>query len=341
MRILHLLASPVFSGPAENVLLLAAAQRALGHEVSVAVDRKRPGLSSEEPLVPRLRAAGLLDEGGLELSVKSMPWSMAKDAVRLRRREVDVLHSHFSHDHVLARFNRPRGAVLVRSVHAPRSFRALPAADAYTVPSAADLARVPEGKPAIRLAALVAPEFAPADDREALRRELGISGAPVFGMVSTFQPSRNHLLGLAAFARICAQLPAARLVLVGDGELEPVLRARAEALGIASRVQFAGYQSGPAFTAYLQTLEQVWVLGLGNDWSGRVAAQARACGVRTLAVDQGALGENADVLLGSSTTEEELAEAALSTSARELSPSNNDEIAASVVALYARAGARS
>ena len=45
MRILHLLASPFFSGPAESVALLALAQRALGHEVSVAVDRKRPGLT--------------------------------------------------------------------------------------------------------------------------------------------------------------------------------------------------------------------------------------------------------------------------------------------------------
>ena len=44
MRILHLLASPFFSGPAENVALLALAQARLGHEVRVAVDRKRPAV---------------------------------------------------------------------------------------------------------------------------------------------------------------------------------------------------------------------------------------------------------------------------------------------------------
>ena len=52
MKILHLLASPVWSGPAEPVALLAAAQRALGHDVRVAIDRKRLLVSSEELALP-------------------------------------------------------------------------------------------------------------------------------------------------------------------------------------------------------------------------------------------------------------------------------------------------
>ena len=73
MRILHLLSTPFWSGPAENVALLALAQRALGHEATVAVDRLRTRVGSEEPVIPRLQALGpgLLDEGGLQLSVKS------------------------------------------------------------------------------------------------------------------------------------------------------------------------------------------------------------------------------------------------------------------------------
>src|SRR5262245_34194601 len=103
MRILHLLSSPFWSGPAENVALLALAQRALGHEVTVAVDRLRTQVASEEPVVPRLQALALLDEGGLELSVKSSPLAVVRDAAALRRRrDVDVVHAHFSHDHLLA-----------------------------------------------------------------------------------------------------------------------------------------------------------------------------------------------------------------------------------------------
>src|SRR5262249_46237812 len=102
VRILHLLSSPFWSGPAENVALLAAAQRALGHEVTVAVDRKRVQVGSEEPIVPRLLevAPGMLDEGGLELSVKSSPLASARDIALMRKRALDVVHSHFTHDHV-------------------------------------------------------------------------------------------------------------------------------------------------------------------------------------------------------------------------------------------------
>src|SRR5262245_11718150 len=134
-KILHLLASPFWSGPAENVALLALAQREAGHEVTVAVDRRRTDVAAEEPAVPRFEALGLLDTGGLELSAKSPPWGVVGDMRRLRRRSVDVVHAHFTHDHLIARWAKPRGAVLVRSIHAPRSPRpSLPRAGAYTWP---------------------------------------------------------------------------------------------------------------------------------------------------------------------------------------------------------------
>src|SRR4051794_19910079 len=216
MQILHLLASPWFSGPAENVALLAAAQRALGHEVSVAVDRKRTGAEAEEPSAPRLRELQLLDEGGLELSVKSTPAAMLRDVRILKsRRGVDVLHAHFSHDHFVGRFGRPQGARLVRSIHAPRSLKwSTPKADAYTV-AAPDLLQRLDGAKAIVLRALVGPEFKPAENRAALRRELQLEGDPLIGMVSTFQRSRRHALGLEAFAKLRQQRAAAHLVLTG------------------------------------------------------------------------------------------------------------------------------
>lgn len=340
MRILHLLASPVFSGPAENVALLALAQRALGHEVSVAIDRKRPGLRSEEPAVPRLRALELLDEGGLELSVKSLPWALASDLFALRRRKVEVVHSHFSHDHVLARWALKSEVTLIRSVHAPRSFRGLPAADGFTVPRAADLQRLPPASPSTVLRPLVARDFRPPSDRTALQEKLGVPGAPVIGMVSTFQPSRNHLLGLEAFARVREARPEAKLVLVGDGELEATLRARVDALQLGPAVFFAGYQSGAAFIEWLQSLDEVWVLGLGNDFTGRAAAQARACGVRVVAVDEGGLPEQADAVLAvRSLNASQLAEASLSGAVRPMTSADNEAIAREVLELYARAGA--
>lgn len=333
MRILHLLASPSFSGPAENVALLALAQRELGHEVRVAVDSVRTDVAAEEPAAPRFASLGLLDESGLGLTVKGSPAAFVRDVRLLGRQRLDVVHAHFTHDHLVARLGRPRGARLVRSIHAPRSLRwSLPAADAYTVPSA-DLLRRLLGKRVGVLPPLVGPAFVPAADRSAIRNRLEIAGNPIIGMVSTFQPSRRHALGLEAFARLRIAKPDARLVLVGDGRLESAIRGDVNARGLGSAVTFTGYRSGADFIAWLQALDVVWILGLGNDWSGRAAAQARACGVRVVTVDEGGLAQHADAVVE--------AEAGAIVAASEGAPSSgrgtsNEAIARAVCRLYER-----
>jgi len=335
VKILHLLASPAYTGPAEAVTQLALAQRKLGHEVTVAVDRLRAQPTSEEPIVPRLEALGLLDGRGLELSVKSRPWTMAADVLKLRRSGVDVIHSHFSHDHTLARLGTPSKATLIRSIHAPRSLRwAMPEARGFTVPMD-ELARKLLGKRVLILPAFVDEAFVPASDRTALRQSLSLPAeGRLIGMVSTFQPTRHHAVGLEAFKEVHERNPSAHLVLIGDGELEAQLRAQAQPLGNA--VRFAGYQSGAAFTKHLQVLDEVWILGLGNDWSARAAAQARACGVRVVAVDEGALGRYADVV-----TELEpghLAKASESDGRKSMSIESANSIAKRVLQFYAWGG---
>jgi len=334
MRILHLLASPVFSGPAEVVAQLARAQRALGHDVSVAVDRLRTGLSSEEPIVPRLRAQALLDEGGLVLSVKSSPLDLWRDVRRLHARAVDVVHAHFSHDHLVARLGKPRGARLLRSLLAPRSLRRwMPRADGWTVSSEAELRRLGDRRgPAMVLRAVAAEAFRPPADRAALRMELGLTGAPLVGMVSTFQASRHHDVALEAFARLREAAPEARLLLVGDGILEPAVRARAIDVGLTDAVTFAGYRQGDDFVRHLQALDAVWILGLGNDWSGRAAVQARACGVRVVAVDAGALPALADACV--TLDPAVIAETTLDNVRRQTPLPTAEEVARRVLALY-------
>jgi glycosyltransferase involved in cell wall biosynthesis len=300
------------------------------------VDRRRTEVAAEEPAVPRFEALGLLDVGGLELSVKSPPWVVWRDLRRLRARSVDVVHSHFTHDHLVARWGRPRGAVLIRSVHAPRSLRAsLPSADAYTVPASSVITRL-LGRRVRVLPPLVDPRFRPAGDREALRRELGLTGAPLVGMVSTFQASRRHTLGVEAFARLRRTQAGARLVLVGDGERVEPVRQQVRSLGLEESVTFAGYQQGEAFVRWLQALDEVWVLGLGNDWSARAAAQARACGVRVVAVGEGNLPALADVLV-EEPTPEAVATASESGARALVAHPSNARIAEDVLALYEQA----
>ena len=334
MRILHTLSSPAWSGPAEGVALLAAAQRSLGHEVKVAIDRKRTRVTSEEASLPYFETLGLLDERDLELSVKSSPTQVWHDVRTLRHFEVDVIHCHFTHDHTVTFFGRPAMAKVVRSIHAPRSIRwSTPSAHGWTVPTEA-LAQQLAPRQCLVMPALVAEEFKPHPDRAALRRELGVDGAPLIGMVSTFQPSRRHDVGIEAFARLHRQRPEARLVLIGDGRLAPVLRVGVISRGITDAVTFPGYQQGPDFVRWLQAFDEVWVLGLGNDYSGRAAAQARACGVRILAVDEGALPRLADEVVAPEA--QAIVNASLNGARRDLPLLTATQTAASVIGLYDR-----
>jgi glycosyltransferase involved in cell wall biosynthesis len=331
VKVLHLLASPWFSGPAESLVQLALAQRARGHEVSIAVDTRRRSTTAEELAVPRLEALGLLADVGLELSVKSSPLAVAKDITRLKRLAVDVVHCHFSHDHLLARWGRPANARLVRSIHAPRSLRrVMPVADVWTVPTEALAAKL-QGRRVLVLPPLVDARFSPPPSRAEVRRRLELPDVPLVGMVSTFQPSRRHDVAVAAFEQLVRRRPEAHLVLIGDGALQAEVEADVRRRGLSARVHFVGYQSGEAFVAWLQVLDEVWILGLGNDWAGRAAAQARACGVRVVAVDEGGLARFADVVVAPEA--DAVAGAALQPQRREVSLPVADSVAAQLEAL--------
>jgi glycosyltransferase involved in cell wall biosynthesis len=343
LRILHLFASPFLSGPAEFIAQLALAQRSLGCSVSVAIDRKRQSAQSEELAAQRFRSLGLLDESGLELSAKPSwlgPW---KDMGRLHSLNRDVLHCHFSHDHWIARLARPKFGLLVRSLHAPRSLnRWTPKADAFTVATSEMLKEATLRFPnacSILHAPMVDDAFAPPADILALRKQLGFHGSPMLGMVSTFQESRRHMLGLEAFKALSLECPQAQFVLAGDGILENELRQEARRLEIEGKVLFLGYQAQEKFIEVLKALDEVWILGLGNDHSARAAVQARACGVRVLGVTQGALGLWADEII--EPNEESILKAHRSGKRRQVVVPSKREVAEKVLELYTKARGRS
>jgi glycosyltransferase involved in cell wall biosynthesis len=72
------------------------------------------------------------------------------------------------------------------------------------------------------------------------------SEVPVIGTVAALRAEKN----IARLLRAFALLPAGRLVIVGDGPERPALESLASVLGIAARVEFAGYhQHTSAFYA--------------------------------------------------------------------------------------------
>ena len=81
-------------------------------------------------------------------------------------------------------------------------------------------------------------------EREATRKELGIGlDELVVGIVGRMVPIKNHELFLDLLPELFATAPGpARALVVGSGERESVLRARAEALGVQDRVIWLGWR---------------------------------------------------------------------------------------------------
>lgn len=79
--------------------------------------------------------------------------------------------------------------------------------------------------------------------RGQLRAELGVgAGDPLVGIVARLVPIKRHEDFLAAAALVARGVPAARFLVVGNGERRAELEALAERLGLAGRVRFVGWR---------------------------------------------------------------------------------------------------
>ena len=82
---------------------------------------------------------------------------------------------------------------------------------------------------------------APAPERPALRRALGLAGAgPVLAAVARLSPEKNLAQLVYAFAAASEDIPGARLLVVGDGPERDALQALAQGSGAAGRIVFTG-----------------------------------------------------------------------------------------------------
>jgi glycosyltransferase involved in cell wall biosynthesis len=102
--------------------------------------------------------------------------------------------------------------------------------------------------------------------------------------------SIDHLF--AAVAMIQANFPNLAVEIIGTGDDEPRLRQRAVALGVASRVRFAGYVSTER---KVELLRRSWVVvcpSLKEGW-GLTNIEANACGTPVVCADVAGLRDSA------------------------------------------------
>jgi glycosyltransferase involved in cell wall biosynthesis len=86
--------------------------------------------------------------------------------------------------------------------------------------------------------------FSPSTSRqESLRSELSIGPKdPLVGVFGRLEEQKGHRFLLSGMPSILAQLPATKVILVGEGALRHELESYASSLNVAEAVRFAGYR---------------------------------------------------------------------------------------------------
>jgi glycosyltransferase involved in cell wall biosynthesis len=123
----------------------------------------------------------------------------------------------------------------------------------------------------------------------ALRAELGVGpDVPLLVAVGRVVPVKDHALLLEAMARLAPRVPAARLVVVGDGPCRRALEERAARPDLAGRVHFTGWRRDlPAILADADLA----VLSSRNEGTPVALIEAAAAARPAVATDVGGVRE--------------------------------------------------
>ena len=306
LKIVHLLASHKWTGPAEGVVTLCRDLRSRGHQVRLfSTPHARPLLADQA--IKR----GIQPETGLRLAADH-PVSMIRDIGRLRsilkKGKPDILHLHLSTDHAIgALAARLAGGStrVIRTIHHVDSIRrrlfrsriyqsmtdGFITLDHRTREDLCRQYRLSAVPVEVIHGAVDTARFHPGVDPRLTRAEFGIPNtSPVMGLVARFQSHRRHELMIAAFTRIQKRLPTVRLLLVGRGEYQPFIERLVQRERIANRVLFTGYRDHDLPRVYA-AMDAVIFLAAGSDGSCRAALEAMAMGRPVVGFPVGALPE--------------------------------------------------
>jgi glycosyltransferase involved in cell wall biosynthesis len=314
LRVLRVIARLNVGGPARHVTLLDKGLRAAGFETLLAHGDVSPGEASLEGLIeqakiPSRRIPGLgrrispVSDLRAFAALVSLVFQVRPDIVhthtakagtlgrlaaflynttRPRARRCVVVHTF--HGHVLTGYFGRAASVMVRGIEraqglitdcvlvlSPRQRTDI--AERFRVVDAAKVHVLPLGLELEPLAALPAPVPSP---------------AVVFGFVGRFVPIKNLPMLIAAFADVHAQLPASRLLLVGDGDDRAAVEADVAARGLQGAVAFGGWRND--LTALYREID-VLVLTSLNEGTPVAAIEAMAAGLPVVATDVGGVAD--------------------------------------------------
>ena len=297
MKILHTEASRGWGGQEIRILTEAAGMIARGHTVEVAcpagarifAEAPRYGVPAQALPIGRKNLSGLI-------------------AMRrfLRTHSYDVVNSHSSTDTwlaALACLGWP-APPLVRTRHISaavpdnRATRWLYSRATTHVVTTGEALReqlirdnsLPPSQVTSVPTGIDPDRFPPTDatKRRARRMELGLPPeAPIVGIVATLRSWKGHRYLIEALAALPS--PDTRLVIVGDGPQRSALEAQADALGLRSRIVFAG--NCDDVSPWLQSLDVFALPSYANEGVPQALLQAMFTALSAVTTDAGAIPE--------------------------------------------------
>lgn len=200
-----------------------------------------------------------------------------------------VVHTY--HGHVLRGYFSPAKTAVYRAIErglARRTDRLL----AVTARVRDELIALGVGEAAqyrtVPLGFDLAPLLVAERRRGELRAELGLGDAPLVGIVARLVPIKAHEVFLSAAARVRQQVPSARFLIVGDGELRASLEQQTAALGLTGVVSFLGWR---ADIDRLYADIDVVALTSRNEGSPVALIEAMASGVPVVSTDVGGVAD--------------------------------------------------
>ncbi len=289
LNILHLYSDENWTGPAESVLNLLKELNKRGHWAFFAGIIKRKGR-----LLPRVREAGIPVIESLNLDRKSYPLNYLKNLTNLprvlKKEKINIIHTHFRYDHILASFVKKRVS-LMRTLHRAdlekvnfqerfvlrhKTDHIIAISEAIREKVIRNLGIKPERISTI-YGAIDSNKFNPQLSGTKIRKEFEIDeDVPVVGMVAPLQPHRKHLQLLKAIPRVKEEFPKVKFLLIGSiGSYQKVLKEEIKRLRIPDTIIFTGYRDED-YPQVLASLDMEVFLIPGSDGSCRAALEALA-----------------------------------------------------------------
>jgi glycosyltransferase involved in cell wall biosynthesis len=300
MRIFFLSTSMGMGGADQQILILARAMRARGHEVRIVALAPLGAMGQEA------QREGIPTESlELQRSLADLPRII--HLVRmLRAWRPDVLHSHMVHANLLARAVRPLARIpaLVSTIHSVNDGGRLRMAayrltgglvDRYTIISRVAAERyiaigaVPAHLLEVVPNAVDTEHFRHRSEaRAAVRTELGLGNEFVWIAVGRFEEPKDYPTMITAFAQLTSRRPTSRLLLVGKGSLREQVERLVQAAGLTSQVRFLGVRRD---VPELMSAADGYVLS--SAWEGMpvVLLEAAAVGLPIVATRVGGVPE--------------------------------------------------